>query len=109
MYGIASPFSHDRGDAAPTATNSVVHFDRTAEERGLHTQSVELRWNDRIDAHGSRFAGEPEEMPHDQPERDAGAAGVHTPAAVELNRAARDALVFRTGLIPVFERCVGAQ
>ena len=76
---------------------------------GLHTQSVELRRNHRIDAESIRFAREPEKMPHDQPERDARAARVDAPAAVERNRATRDALVLCTRLISVFERRVRAR
>src|SRR6476469_8257607 len=100
----ADPVHHDRSDAAPAPANSVLRFDRAAEELGLHTQAVELRRNHRIDAESIRFAREPEKMPHDQPERDARAAGVDAPTAVERNRAARDALVLHAGLIPIFER-----
>src|SRR3954470_859998 len=89
----------DGGDSAAVPASSVAYFDRAAEELGLHTQSVELRRNHRIDAESIRFAREPEKMPHDQPERDTGSARVDAPAALERDRALRDALVLRTRLI----------
>ena len=44
-----------------------------------------------------------------KPKRNAGTAGIHTPAAVEADGAELDAIVFGAGLIAILERRVGAR
>src|SRR5262249_31366629 len=64
--------------------------------------------NNRVDAEVGRFATESEETPDDEPERDAGAARIHAPAAIQRNRAVGDPPVFRARLVSIIESGIGA-
>src|SRR6185437_12103063 len=99
----------DASDATPWFTDSIPHFQRTAAQCHFDAQAIELRRHHRVHAQHFGLAAQTQEAPEGKAQRDAGAAGVDPPAAIQVDGAARDPVVLLTGLVPVLERRIRAR
>src|SRR6185437_1416589 len=105
----APAIEHDVAYAAPGRADAICHLERVSSKGHHHAHPVELSRHYRIDAKGVCLLGEPEEAPEGEAERDAGAARIHPPTAVERNLAVADMRVICACMVAVGESCIGAR
>src|SRR5215472_10025940 len=91
-------------DPAAGTLDAIGDLDAMPQQGQLDTQAIERPRYHRIHTQNRGFTAQAQEAPDDQPERDTGAAGIHSPSTVEGNRSLRDSLVLCASLIAVRER-----
>src|SRR6185437_12608598 len=98
----------DLVDTASGSSDAVADRDAAVEECQLHAQAVELPGDDGIHAQRGGLAAQAQKAPHDQPQSDACAAGVHAPTAIEVDGPRNDQGILLTGLVTVGKSGIGA-
>src|SRR5438874_1402384 len=103
------PIQGDLVDSASAALDPVTQFDRAFQQGGGHAQAIERGRYHWIGPQGASLGTDAEETSDDQADGNSCAAGVNTPATVERNRIAADALVFLARLVPIRKRRIRAR